>query len=369
MAEKKPQPQFIIKLNLFVERFSRITLIQKIFFLDHLRTMIHASLSLVEALGILEREMENPKLKRVVAEIKSEVEKGRELGEVMESYPKVFPAMAISMVHSGEISGRLDESLSQIVIQLKKSHALSSSIRSALIYPAVILTAMGIIGIVMSTVVLPKLIEIFDEFDAELPLATRVLISAVNFLSNPLYLTFVIAITIGLVVGYITALRKIPAFHRLIHKSTLKLPIFGPVIKQINLARFSLSLSSLLKSTIPIIDAVEITGQTCSNLTYQSALKESANQIKSGKPFSEILASYPDLFPPMVTEMVMVGERTGEVDRLLAELSEFYSDEVDKTMKNFTVIIEPVIILLLGVAVAGVAIAVIMPIYSLTQNF
>ncbi len=369
MVTKKAEPKFIQKLNQFVEKFSRITLVHKIFFLDHLRTMIHASLSLVEALSILEKEMENPKLRRIVGQVKTEVEKGRELSEVLAEYPKVFPAMAVSMIHSGEISGRLDEALSQIVTQLKKSYALSSSIRGALIYPGVILSAMGVIGIVMATVVLPKLIEIFDEFEAELPLATQILIAVVHFLSNPLNLIITIGGGIVLVVAYIFALKKFPKFHRAVHRTTLRLPIFGPVIKQINLARFSLTLSSLLKSTIPIIDAVEITSQTCSNMTFQDALKETSVKIKSGTPFSEILSAYPKLFPPMVTEMVMVGERTGEVDRLLAELSEFYSEEVDKTMKNFTVIIEPVIILTLGVAVAGVAVAVIMPIYSLTQSF
>ena len=169
--------------------------------------------------------------------------------------------------------------------------------------------------------------------------------------------------------GFISSLRKFPDFKRFVHKINLHLPIFGKIMKKINLARFSLTLSSLLKSTIPIIDAVQITADTCGNVIYRDILKQAAEKIKTGTPLSEILSQNPSLFPPMVTEMIMVGERTGEVQQLLDELSAFYGSEGDKTMKNFTAIIEPVIIINLGVAVAFMAIAVIMPMYSLVQNF
>lgn len=351
------------------DRFTRITFVDKIFFIDHLRTMIHASLSLVEALHILSREIQNKKFKSIVLKIKEEVEKGRQLSEVLNEYPKVFPSIYVKMIESGEVSGKLDETLEQIVIQMKKTHALVSSVRSAMIYPAVIVSVMGVVGLLMATMVLPKLVEIFKDFGSELPIATRILIGITNFLSNPLNLALVITALIGFVVMFVLALQKSFAFKKIMHTVNVSLPIAGPVIKQINLARFSLTLSSLLKSTIPIIDAVDITADTCTNLLYREALHTTAKEIKSGRPLSEILERYPRLFPPMVTEMVMVGERTGEVDRLLIELATFYGDEVDKTMKNFTVIIEPVLILLLGAAVAGVAVAVILPMYTLVQNF
>lgn len=371
MAPKPPKKlsPLEVKMNEFFVRFSRIPMVQKIFFIDHMRTMIHASLSLVEALGILEREIGNKKLQKIVIHIREEVEKGRQLSEVMGEFPKVFPTMYTKMISSGEVAGKLDESLEQVVTQMKKSHELASAIKGAMIYPSVIVGAMGVVGILMTTFVLPKLVEIFNEFDAELPLATRVLIAVTNFLSNPVNLGLTLSCLIGFIVAFAYVLHHNITFQRLVHKLTLHLPIAGPVIKQINLARFSLTLSSLLKSTIPIIDAVDITAETCSNLHYRETLKAATERIKTGIPLSEILSDRSDLYPPMVTEMVMVGERTGEIDHLLTELADFYSKEVDKTMKNFTVIIEPVIILLLGVAVAGVAVAVIMPIYSLTQNF
>lgn len=173
----------------------------------------------------------------------------------------------------------------------------------------------------------------------------------------------------SLITGFIIGLKRSVAFKRLVHAGNLRLPIAGKIIKKINLAQFSLTLSSLLKSTLPIIQAVENTAETCGNALYKNSLLETAEKLKSGSALSEILRLYPKLYPPMITEMIMVGERTGQMDRLLSELSDFYSGEVDRTMKNFSTIIEPAIILLLGLGVAGIAVAVISPMFKLMQSF
>ncbi len=273
------------------------------------------------------------------------------------------------MVAAGELSGKLEESLQQIEVQMKKTHELNSTIRGAMIYPSVIVTAMVGVGIFMVVVVLPKLTELFKEFDTELPFATRALIAITDFMSNPFYMAIVIMLLIALMSTFVTLLKKNPAFQRAVHGFNLHLPIFGNVIKNINLARFSLTLSSLMKSAIPIIDAIDITAETCTNVRYREALHKTTEKITSGTPLSEVLTEDTFLFPPIVTEMVMVGERSGEVDQLLSELADFYGHAVDKTMKNFTTVIEPVIILGLGLAVGGMAVAVIMPMYTLMQNF
>mgnify|MGYP001232354202 CR=1 FL=1 len=371
VKKTKKLSSFEIKLNNFISTYlTKIPFIQKIFFIDHLRTMIKAGLSIVEALDVLEKEIENKRLAQIIGEIKKGIEAGQQFSDVLKKHPKDFPPIYVKMIHSGEISGRLEESLDQIVTQMKKTQALSSSIRGAMIYPAVILAALGGIGIMMVVIVFPKLMTIFEEFDAELPVATRILIKITNFMSNPINITLILFLLITFFVSFFTALKKIPKFKNTIHNLNLHLPIIGPIIKQINLARFSLTLSSLLKSAIPIVDAVDITADTCGNKIYQDFLHSASERVKSGTPLSEILSSQNFLFPPMVTEMIMVGERTGEIEHLLSELSNFYSDEVDKTMKNFTVVIEPlIIIIILGIAVGGIAMAVIMPMYSLTQNF
>ncbi len=371
MTKKERQPSAIEqRLNNFVvTHLTRIPLVQKIFFVEHLHTMIHAGLSLVESLGVLSKEIENEKLKNIIGEIKTDVEKGQPLSEVLAKHPKAFPPIYVKMINAGEISGKLETSLKQIVKQMKKTHELNSSIRGAMIYPAVIVVAMSAIGVMMVTFVLPKLMVLFEEFEAELPLATRVLIAISNFMSQPLNVVLVITITILAIAGFVYSIKKYPGFKRLIHRINLHLFIIGPVIKKINLARFSLTLSSLLKSAIPIVEAVDITAETCGNMLYKEHLHQSTEKIKTGTPLSEILGEKIQLFPPMVTEMIMVGERTGEVDQLLDELSGFYRNEVEKTMKNFTTVIEPIIILVLGLAVAGMAVAVIMPMYTLVQNF
>ncbi len=370
MKKEKQLSPLEQKINNWVtDHLTRIPLIQKIFFLEHLHTMIHAGLSLVESLDTLGKEIENKKLQKIIIEIKTDIEKGQPLAEVLARYPKAFPPIYVKMIEAGEVAGKMEESLKQVVDQMQKNEKLISTIRGALIYPAVIVVAMVAIGIMMVTVVLPKLTVLFEEFDAELPLATKILIVITDFASQPVNMVIVLISLIAIIFLFIFSLKKYPKFRRTIHNLNLHLPILGMVIKKINLARFSLTLSSLLKSTIPIVQAVEITSQTCGNVLYRDYLKLTSEKIKTGVPLSEILGENHYLFPPMVTEMIMVGERTGEVNQLLDELANFYGNEVDRTMKNFATIIEPIIILALGLAVAGIAVAVIMPMYSLVQNF
>lgn len=371
MARKKRElSPFEQKINTWVAvHLTGIKFVDKIFFIDHLKTMIHAGLSIIEALDILSKEMSSLKFRMIIEDIKTQVAEGQQLSDVLAKYPKVFPSIYVKMVASGEISGKLEMALDQVLTQMKKTHELNSSIKGAMIYPSVIVFTMGGIGLMMAIMVLPKLVELFKDFDAELPLPTRVLISITNVLSNPIFLIIILLSIAGLIALFIFLLRRVSPFKSAVHAINLRLPIFGEVIKKINLARFSLTLSSLLQSTIPIIDAVDITADTTSNVHYRNALHDTASRIKSGENMSTILSQYPNIFPPMVTEMVMVGERTGEVDQLLVELSNFYNSEVDKTLKNFTTVIEPIIIIVIGVAVALMAVAVIMPMYTLVQNF
>jgi type IV pilus assembly protein PilC len=270
------------------------------------------------------------------------------------------------MIAAGESAGKMQESLEQVYNQMKKSHELTSRIRGALIYPAVIMTAMTGIGIEMVVFVLPKILVMFNDFNAELPLPTRILMGVVNFSEK-----YALLVALGLVafVSFcIWLLRKPPVKYQ-VHAFLLKLPVFGIIMKKINIARFTLTLSSLLQSALPIIEAVKITAQVLGNVRYRESVLVMAEDLKKGSPLSETLAKYPMYFPPMVVQMIMVGEQSGQVDHMLSELSEYYGEEVDATMRNFSTIVEPVMILIMGVAVAGMAVAVIMPMYSLAQSF
>jgi type IV pilus assembly protein PilC len=320
----------------------------------------------VAGLKILSQEIENQKLRKIIGEIKEEVEKGKQLSEALAKYPKVFPPIYVNMVAAGETAGKMEDALANISNQMQKSNELASKIRGAMIYPAVIIVAMTGIAIEIVFFVLPKLMVMFKEFNAELPLATRVLIFIVDFGQN--YGLYLIAAIITLIIIAAWMLKQ-PKIKKMVHAGVLHLPIFGAIIKKINLASFTLTLSSLLQSSIPIIDAVKTTADVQGNVTYRDTLLLVSEQLKKGETISKILQNYSNIFPPMVTEMIMVGEETGQVEQMLKEMSDYYSNEVDQTMKNFSTIIEPVIILALGLATAGIAVAVIMPMYSLAQSF
>ncbi len=354
------------KLNDWVDTYiTRVPFAHKMLFIHHLQIMTKAGLSIITALKILSEQTENKKLRLVIKSVKADVEKGQQLSEALSKYPKIFPPIYVSMMAAGETAGKLEDSLKNIYEQMHKTHELNARIRGAMIYPAVILVAMGGIGIEVVVVILPKLLIMFQEFHAQLPLATRVLIWFTNFLQN-----YGLWVLIGFVAFIFLArwLLTKPKIRRAVHGFNLHLPIAGLILKKINLARFTMTLSALLQSAIPIIDAVRTTAEVQGNLVYREQLIATSETLKKGEPLSQILARFPQTFPPMVTEMIMVGEESGQVELMLKEMSEYYSDEVDATMRNFSTIIEPVIILVLGLAVAVIAMAVIAPMYSLAQS-
>jgi type IV pilus assembly protein PilC len=327
--------------------------------------MTKAGLSIVSSLHVLSQEVRNKKLKQVIQAIKAEVETGRQLSEVLANYPKIFPRIYVSMIAAGEVAGKMEEALTQISNQMKKSQQINSKVRGAMIYPLIIIIAMVGIAIFVVFYILPKIMVMFDEMSVELPLATRFLIGLTKFAQGYWWLILIVTI---LAIATFSRLMKINNFKRGIHSTALRLPIFGSIIKKINLARFTLTLSSLLASTIPVVEAVRISSEVLGNVIFRDNLLLASESLKRGEPLSEVLARYPSTFPPMVNEMIMVGEQSGRMENMLTELSEYYNNEVETTMNNFTAIIEPVIILMLGLGVAGIAVAVIMPMYSLAQN-
>jgi len=362
MPAKQPQDSWLTKVSL---KLSTIKFTQKIFLFENLRVMIKAGLSITEALSIVAAQSTNEKLRRIVKQVSAEVEKGQAFSETLAKFPQLFPPIYVKMIAAGEVSGKLDESLSQSVEQMKKSYAMTSKIRGAMVYPIVIMVAVLGIGIEMIVFVLPKILTIFIEMDVPLPLPTRILIGLSSFLIH-----YGLLVAAGVVILFFAFIRaqKNPNFVRHLDNLILHLPIFGNISKQVNLARFSLTLSSLLKSAIPIIDALHITSDVVSNMLFKDALQDTSQKIKTGRPISEVLSEYPKLFPPLVTQMIMVGEKSGTLESLLNELSDYYNDEVDQILKNISTIIEPVIILTLGLVVGGLALAVIMPMYSLSQG-
>jgi type IV pilus assembly protein PilC len=351
-------------INRFLEKFSTIPISEKLFFVQNLSIMLKAGISLSVSLKTLAKQTNNKRFSAIINDISANVEKGVSFTESLKPHEKVFGQLFVNMIESGEISGKLEEVLKRLFIQFKKNHELVSKVKGALTYPAVILFAMGGIGIFMMVAVVPKITAMFKDFNAELPFATKILIKFSDSLVSHglLYLIGLVVFVLILVQAIKTKKGKY-IFHGLL----LKLPVFSTIIKKINLARFARTISSLLKTDIMIIKSLQITASVLGNVYYRDALNEMSVKIKKGGTINEVISNYEKLFPPIVTQMISVGEETGELDFILEELAEFYEGEVDQTMNNLPAIIEPILILTLGLVVGAMAIAIIMPMYSLTS--
>ncbi len=362
-----PKPQTMLTSKHW-ERFfhPRVPTSEKIFFIQHLGVMLKAGVSLSRALTTLQAQTTNKGFQKILGGVSSSVERGIPLSDALSPYPYAFNELLINMLKAGEAGGKLEEVLHQLYVQMKKDHELVSKVRGAMIYPSVIIFAMFGIGIFMFIFVIPNLISIFEGFDAELPLPTRVLIVVSNgFRDYGMYLLFCGLTMVG---GFIQLLRT-ERGKRFFHLFLLKTPIISGIVKKINLARFARTFSSLLKTDIPITRIFEITAHVVSSRPYRSVILEAATQVKKGIEVADMLKVHPKLFPPLVTQMVAVGEETGELDAILEELALFYEEEVNQIMQDLPSIIEPVLILVLGGAIGGMAVSIMLPMYSLTQTF
>ncbi|PIY97286.1 MAG: hypothetical protein COY66_00105 [Candidatus Kerfeldbacteria bacterium CG_4_10_14_0_8_um_filter_42_10] len=363
--EKKNKEQSSKNKLSFMKRHARITLVNKLFFTQQLEVMARTGFSLSRALETISLQMENRRFKQIIENMKAIVEKGSPLSKAASEYPKVFSETFVSMVAAGESSGKLDEALKRLTIQLKKSHEIRTKIKNALTYPAIVLIAMVAIGIAMLIFVLPKITAIYEESGTKLPLPTRVLIGTSDFIiANGIYISILIIVLIIALLRYV----KTPRGKKLFHKILLVLPIVGPIIRKINLANFSRSLSSLLQTDIPIVETFKIISRTSSNIYYKEYLANAAEELKKGVSVKNILEKDRTLFPPLITQIINIGEESGTLDTISEEIANFYEEEVSQTMANLATIIEPVLMLILGVGVGAIAVAVVMPMYSLVNT-
>ncbi|WKZ29559.1 MAG: type II secretion system F family protein [Patescibacteria group bacterium] len=356
-----------IPIEKIFRRFMRIKLPQKIFFTENLRVMIKAGLSLTEALHTLALQTEHKGFRSIIEELNSDVEQGKNLSQALSRFKNVFEPIFINMIAAGEVSGTLEKTLEQLTVQMRKDYELVSKVKSAMTYPIVVLSATVLIGIGMMIFVVPQILSIFEEMgDVELPLPTRILIAATDIMKHDW--PFLIIGTIAIVGAFLWSIKR-PLGKRVWHKFLLILPIIGPIIQKINLARFTRTLSSLLRTDIPIVQGLTITSDIVRNVYYHDACLAMSEAVKKGETISHVLEQSPKLFPPLVIQMTAVGERAGTVDQMLEEIAEFYEKQVDGIMGSLSSIIEPILIIFLGGAVGGIALAIITPIYSLTTQF
>jgi type IV pilus assembly protein PilC len=359
-------PDLIKKIDTYFFFRSGVSLQDKVFFAENLRVMVHAGLSITEGLNTLALQAESKHFRRVLLYVKENVESGRLLSQGLAKFPKVFPPVFTNMIQIGEVSGTLENVLGELSTQMSKDYELRAKVRGAMTYPIVVLVAMVGITVGLLVFVLPKLLEAFKDFgDVKLPLATRILMFTSDFVQAHGIAVLLACISLG-VAFYLAARTSLG--RNLLHRFYLRAPILGPISRKVNLARFSRTVSGLLHTDIPVVQSLNVTASVLGNVHYREATLDCAERIKKGETIAQTLTRYPKLFPPIVVQMVMVGERSGMVDSLLADVAKFYEGQVDQTLDNLSSIIEPVLILMLGVMVGGIAIAVIAPTYSLSQS-
>jgi len=342
-----------------------IKLLDKITFIKNLGIMIKAGLPVSRALRILTVQTPNPRFAKVVADISRMVEGGTALADAMIKYPNIFSQIFISMVRVGEVSGNLEQNLAYLAEQMQRDYDLMSKAKGALTYPIIIMVALGIVGFLMFTFVLPKLTATFVDLKVELPLMTRVVMGLVDIFAH--YGILILILAIGAIFGLLYW-RKTDSGKKVVHKVVLYLPIFSQIVVKINLARFLRVLASLIKSGMPIVEALEVSSHVVGNIYYQKTIAESANKVRIGSSLTVAFKKQPKLFSNLVIQMMEVGEESGTTDAVLAEVANFYEAEVEQTMKNLSSILEPVIMMVIGAVVGFLAIALITPIYSITQS-
>ncbi|PIP69039.1 hypothetical protein CO033_01000 [Candidatus Nomurabacteria bacterium CG_4_9_14_0_2_um_filter_32_10] len=351
--------------DFFALVFSRIEISELIIFTKNLSGMLHVGLSLSRALSVLKKQTKNEKFNKILIALSAEIDSGGTLSSGFAKFPNVFSKLFVSMSRAGEESGNLSGALSEVGMNLEKAHSLTKKVRGALIYPGVILSAMILIGVLMFAFVVPTLAGTFKELGVQLPVSTRFIIALGNFFSNYLLLSF--ALIIGSAVMIVSLLRA-SFMKKYVDFIVLRLPIVGSLAKELNTARTTRTMSSLLLSGVSITRAIEITGEVVQNVYYKKVLDQAKGEIEKGAPFSKAFDENPNLYPVMMTEMIEVGEETGRLSDMLLQVASFYEEEIENKTKNLSVVIEPVLMIFIGAAVGFFAISMISPLYSILDN-
>lgn len=360
LEKKKP----LIKKDIFeiFNLFKKISLTDKIFFTRNLKIMIGAGVPLPRAIRTLSELSGNKKFQAILSNIEKDVTRGQNLSDALSHHPKVFSELFINMVKVGEESGTLEEVLKNLTHQMEKEQNLKSRIKGAMMYPIVIICVMVVIGILMMIMVIPKLAVVFEELGTELPFTTRLIIGFGQSLSKFWPIFLLILIFLPFLFNLILKSKKTK---RMIDNLLLKFPVISSLIKKINTASTSRTLSSLIGSGVPIVRSLEIVANTLGNSYFKKAIMEAAEDVQKGSKLSQSLEKYQNLFPSIMIQMIGIGEETGETSEILAKLADFYEEEVSNATQNLSSIIEPLLMVVIGAAVGFFAISMIQPMYSM----
>jgi type IV pilus assembly protein PilC len=326
-------------------------------------TMINSGLSLLRALTILTEQTENPELARVIGEVRNDIEVGNSLSVSMAKFPEVFPPLMVNMCRAGEVGGFLDSVLLQVASNYEAEVKLKGKVKSAMTYPVVVFV-MAILAVTgMLLFIVPIFAGLFDDLGGELPLPTKILVFFSGLLKT--FMPVIVAALFGLVVLWGKVKRK-PEVRNVVDPLKLKIPVFGELFRKIALARFSRNLGTMLQSGVPILQSLDIVAETTGNVVLERATRAVQESVRQGESLAGPLKDHP-VFPPMVVQMMAVGEDTGALDTMLHKIAEFYDQEVEATTESLTALIEPLMIAALGAIVGSMIVAMYMPIFKIFE--
>jgi type IV pilus assembly protein PilC len=328
-------------------------------------TMIDAGLPLVQCLDILGSQHNNKTFRSIIHEIKSDVEQGSTFADALSKHPKPFDALYVNLVAAGEIGGILDTILNRLAVYLEKADALRRKVKGAMVYPTTVLVvAIGVI-ILMLVKIIPTFEKMFQDFGGQLPGPTQFVVNMSHWMQDWL-VVFLVGVAM-LVIGFFQARKRLPKFRRRTDALALKLPVFGPLLRKVAVARFTRTLGTMIASGVPILDALDIVAKTAGNVVVEEALRDVRGAISEGKTIAEPLAES-DVFPGMVVQMIAVGEETGAMEAMLSKIADFYDEEVDAAVDALTSMLEPAMMVGLGGTVGGMLIAMYLPIFKIADT-
>ena len=343
----------------------RIKTKDMVIFTRQFATMIDAGLPLVQCLQILGEQQENPTFREIIHQVRADVEQGSTFADALAKHPKPFDALYVNLVAAGEIGGILDTILNRLAVYLEKADALARKVRGAMVYPGTVLTVAIGVMVLMLVKIIPTFEAMFHDFGGELPGPTQAVINMSHWMQEWL-VWFLVGMALALS-AFFHARRRIPAFRRKTDALALKLPVFGPLLRKVAVARFTRTLGTMIASGVPILDGLEIVAKTAGNMVVEEALRDVRNAISEGKTIAEPL-SESQVFPGMVVHMIAVGEETGAMENMLTKIADFYDDEVDAAVEALTAMLEPMMMVLLGGTVGGMLVAMYLPIFKIADT-
>lgn len=357
----------LITISVFKEEgngfdfLNRISLKDKVIIARQLSTMINAGLPIAQSLKTLEEQVKKANVKKMLEQVTSDIEGGSQLSVAFSRFPKVFTMIDITLIASGETGGTLDKALKRLADQLEQEQSLIRKVRGAMIYPIFLVVTVIVVVAAMMIYVMPQMESLYGSFNAQLPLLTRILISTSHFVSK--FAPFLLILTIGGAIFIRFAINR-PKGRRIWDSTKLKIWGLNQLLIKVYMTRFARTLAGLVSSGVPLLDGLTITSRAIGNVIYQELIMGAAEKVKSGIPLSEPLKESL-LFPPVVPQMIAVGEKTGELDSMLENLADYFEEEVEVMVKNLSNLIEPIMIVVLGGLIGVILLAIMMPIYSL----